>query len=377
MLVFLFFASAFGIVFTYAGYPALIALLARLRPRLVSRSPFEASTTLIMVAYNEENRIAQKIRNCLAQKYPGNLLRLLVVSDGSDDGTNAIVEEFAAEGVRLLAFSERRGKAACLNDAVAASSDEILVFCDVRQTIEDDAIGNLLENLADADVGAVSGELAFRSDEISDFGEGVDAYWRYEKFIRQKEAEFDSVVGVSGALYAMRRSLWQPIPDSTILDDVLIPMHVIAQGLRVVFDQRAIAWDRPSTAAADEERRKVRTLAGNFQLFTQNPGLLVPWRNPLFLQIVCHKLLRLLVPLLMLTALLSNALLAHRDGAWRMLLLMQLAVYGLAIAAILSARLRRIRLLRLLAAFFQLNGFVVLGLVEFLSNRDAHRWRSK
>ncbi|HET9032652.1 MAG TPA: glycosyltransferase family 2 protein [Dokdonella sp.] len=375
MLATLFFVSVFLIAFTYAGYPALIALLARLRPRGVSRSALDANTTIIMVAYNEEVRIADKIRNCLAQRYPRNLLHLLVVSDGSDDGTNAIVEGFAADGVRLLAFAERRGKAACLNDAVDASSDEILVFCDVRQTLVDNAVANLLENFADENVGAVSGELAFRSEEISDFGEGVDAYWRYEKFIRQKEAEFDSVVGVSGALYAMRRELWQPIPDSTILDDVLIPMHVVAQGRRVVFDQRAIAWDRPSAAAADEERRKVRTLAGNFQLFTHHPGLLVPWRNPLFLQTVCHKLLRLLVPLLMLAALLSNALLARESIGWRMLLLVQLAVYGLAIVATFSTRVRHNRLLRLLAAFFQLNGFVVLGLIEFLSNRDAHRWR--
>ena len=377
MLASLFFASALGIVFTYAGYPLIMAVLARLRPHKVLRSTLEVGVTIIMVAFNEEVRIAEKIRNCLTQSHPRSLLRLLVVSDGSDDRTNAIVEEFAADGVRLLAFAERRGKAACLNDAVAAASDDLLVFCDVRQTLDDDAVAHLLENFADDEVGAVSGELAFRSDEISDFGEGVDAYWRYEKFIRQQEATFASVVGVSGALYAMRRGLWQPIPDSTILDDVLIPMNVVTQGRRVVFDQRAIAWDRPSNAAADEKRRKVRTLAGNFQLFVQQPRFLLPGRNPLFLQLICHKLLRLLVPLMMLVALLSNAALARQGGFWRVTLLVQIAVYGLAIVAILSATLRQNRLLRLLAAFFQLNGFVVLGLIEFLSNRDAHRWRSK
>ena len=378
MLAILFFACACGIVFTYAGYPLLIALLARLRPRRVARSSQALGATIILVAFNEEKRIGEKIRNCLAQDSSQASLHLLVVSDGSDDRTNAIVEEFSDDRVRLLAFDQRRGKAACLNDAVAASNEEFLVFCDVRQTLEADAIAHLLENFADAEVGVVSGELAFRSDEISDFGEGVDAYWRYEKFIRQNEAAFSSVVGVSGALYAMRRSLWQPIPDSTILDDVLIPMNVIMQGRRVVFDQRAIAWDRPSTAAADEKRRKLRTLAGNFQLFRQHPRFLLPWRNPLFVQMFCHKVLRLIVPLMMLVALLSNAMLAAQGGPfWRAIFLMQVVVYGLAIAAMLSATLRRNRLLRLLAAFFQLNGFVVLGLVEYLGNRDAHRWRSK
>ncbi|MCB1577567.1 MAG: glycosyltransferase family 2 protein, partial [Xanthomonadales bacterium] len=217
----------------------------------------------------------------------------------------------------------------------------------------------------------------FRDDSISEFGEGVDAYWRYEKFIRQNEARFASVVGVSGALYAMRRSLWQPIPDSTILDDVLIPMNVVMQGYRVVFDPRAIAWDRPSVAAADEKRRKVRTLAGNFQLLAQHPRLLLPWRNPILLQLLCHKVLRLLVPALMLLALASNALLAPRSLFWKGLLAAQVGIHGLAIAGMLWPSLCRWRPIRLLVAFYQLNSFVVLGLVEFLRNRDAHRWRSR
>ncbi|MEZ5519962.1 MAG: glycosyltransferase family 2 protein [Dokdonella sp.] len=369
--------SAFGIVFTYAGYPLLIAALARLRPRPVRRAAQDADTTLVMVAFNEEQRIGEKIRNCLAQTYPPGRLRLLVASDGSDDGTAAIVGGFPPDRVELLEFAERRGKAACLNDAVAASTGEFLVFCDVRQTLDASAVASLLENFADPEVGAVSGELTFRDDSISDFGEGVDAYWRYEKFIRQNEAHFASVVGVSGALYAMRRSLWRPIPDSTILDDVLIPMNVVMQGYRVVFDPRAIAWDRPSVAAADEKRRKVRTLAGNFQLLAQHPRLLLPWRNPILLQLLCHKVLRLLVPALMLLALASNAWLAPRSLFWTALLAAQIGIHGLAIAGLFWPSLCRWRPIRLLVAFYQLNSFVVLGLVEFLCNRDAHRWRSR
>jgi poly-beta-1,6-N-acetyl-D-glucosamine synthase len=377
MLVVLFALSVAGILFTYAGYPLLISGLARLRPRPVRRQALREAASIVIVAFNEEQRIDAKIRNCLAQDHPAPLLHVLVASDGSDDRTNAIVEAHSGQAVKLLAFAQRRGKAACLNDAVAACTDEFIVFCDVRQTLETDAVRRLLENFADPDVGAVSGELVFREDSISDFGEGVDAYWRYEKFIRQKEAEFDSVVGVSGALYAMRRSLWKPIPESTILDDVLIPMTVAMQGRRVVFDHRALAWDRPSTAAAEERRRKVRTLAGNFQLLVQHPELLLPWRNPLFVQMLCHKVLRLLVPLMMVVALACNALLAPRGQPWSALLVVQLAGYVLAFSAMLSPALRRWRPLRLLASFFQLNGFVVLGFVEFLTNRNAHRWRSR
>ncbi|HSS06125.1 MAG TPA: glycosyltransferase family 2 protein, partial [Rhodanobacteraceae bacterium] len=208
------------------------------------------------------------------------------------------------------------------------------------------------------------------------FGEGMDAYWRYEKFIREKEGVVASTVGVSGALYALRRALWQPIPPETILDDVMIPMNVVVQGKRVLFDGRAIAWDRPSRTPARERVRKVRTLAGNFQLVALRPELLLPWRNPILFQFVCHKLLRLLVPLAMLAALASNALLAMRGEIWSILLIAQLAGYALAIAGLAAPALCRWLPVKLLATFVSLNAFVVMGFVDFLRNREAHLWRT-
>lgn len=375
MLALIFVLCVAGIGFTYAGYPLLLALVARLRPRPAQRGLAKGDVCVVIVAYNEADRIAAKLENCLAQDYAGGRVRVLLGSDGSDDQTVTIAQGFRSRGVEVLAFANRRGKAACLNDLLAACDSEFVVFCDVRQTLDPDAVRCLLENFADVQVGAVSGELAFRSDAIEGFGEGMDAYWRYEKFIRNREGLIASTVGVSGALYALRRDLWQPIPESTILDDVLIPMNVVLQGQRVIFDGRAVAWDKPSTQASEEKRRKVRTLAGNFQLFTRHPRLLSPWHNPVFLQTLCHKVLRLLVPALMVLALASNAVLAMHAGHWRILLLAQLAVHALAIAGCLSPSLARIRPVRLLAAFFQLNAFVVLGLFEFLFNRNAHRWR--
>lgn len=377
MLASIFVVSVAGILFTYAGYPIVLAFAARWFPKPILREPCAAPVTIVIVAYNEAARIAGKIRSCLAQDHPG-IVRVLVASDGSDDGTNEIVEALDHPNVYLFGFPERRGKAACLNDAVAACGDDFLVFTDVRQPLERDAVSQLLANFADPTIGAVSGELAFEADSIEGFGEGMDVYWRYEKFIRQKESAIGSVVGVSGALYALRRSLWKPIPSQTILDDVMIPMNVVMRGKRVVFEPRALAWDRPSTEADQEQRRKVRTLAGNFQLFALRPDFLLPGHNPLFVQMLCHKVLRLLVPLLMVTALLSSALLArHHERLWVILLAAQLCAYALAAAGIASAALRRWRPIRLLAAFSQLNLFAVLGFIEFVSNKDAHRWRSK
>lgn len=375
MLAEVFALSTAGIAFTYAGYPLLLAFAARHRERLAHRGPTSAPVTIVIVAYNEAERIGAKIENCLAQDYPGKL-RIVVASDGSDDATPDIVRRYADRSVHLFPFPERRGKAACLNDVLAACMDEFIVFCDVRQRLEPQAVASLLANFADPEVGAVSGELAFESDSVTGFGEGVDAYWRYEKWIRRNEARIDSVIGVSGALYALRRPLWQPIPPQTILDDVLVPMNVVLQGRRVVFEPQAVAWDRASTQAAQEKRRKVRTLAGNFQLLTLRPSLLLPWRNRLFVPFFCHKVLRLVVPLLMVAAFVSNLLIArHHDRLWTLLLLAQVVAYALALYGPRSTALQRRKPVRLLASFFQLNLCVVHGFVEFLTNRNAHRWR--
>ena len=362
--------------FAYAGYPLLLALWARIAPKPVARAAFTPPLTVVVIGHNEAAGIAAKIRSCLDQSYPADHLRVLVVSDGSTDGMTSAVRGCAGERVHLLEFDERRGKAACLNDAIAACTDDFLLLTDVRQPLDPGAAAFLLENFADDSVGAAGGELMFRTDDASGFGEGMDAYWRYEKFIREKEGVVASTVGVSGALYALRRALWRPIPPETILDDVMIPMNVVVQGKRVLFDGRAIAWDRPSRTPARERVRKVRTLAGNFQLVALRPELLLPWRNPILFQFVCHKLLRLLVPLAMLAALASNALLAMRGGIWSVLLIAQLAGYALAIAGLAAPALCRWLPVKLLATFVSLNAFVVMGFVDFLRNRDAHLWRT-
>jgi cellulose synthase/poly-beta-1,6-N-acetylglucosamine synthase-like glycosyltransferase len=380
MLVLLFAMSLALITFAYAGYPLLLAIRARLAPKPVARAPFTPPLTIVVVGHNEAAGIAAKIRSCLELRYPPERLRLLVVSDGSTDGMADVVRAATAADsrVRLLEFAERRGKAACLNDALAACADEFVLLTDVRQPLDPDAAACLLENFADATVGAAGGELVFRTDDATGFGEGMDAYWRYEKFIREKEGIVGSTVGVSGALYALRRALWRPIPPETILDDVMIPMNVVAQGRRVVFDSRAIAFDRPSPTPARERVRKVRTLAGNFQLVALRPDLLSPRRNPILFQFVCHKLLRLAVPLAMLLALACNALLAAGGGAfWRALLLAQVAGYAVAIAGLAAPALCRWLPVKLIATFVSLNAFVVMGFVDFLRNREAHLWRTQ
>lgn len=377
MLAPLFWGCVVLLVYTYFGYPALVGLWARLAPRpLASSSDDRPRVAVIVVARNEAGRIGAKIQTCLAQDYPADRLRVIVASDGSTDATEAIVRAFDPARVTLLAFAAPRGKAACLNDAVAACDEEVLVLTDARQRFDPEAVRHLVSDLADPTVGAVGGELVFEHVDAGGFAGGVDAYWRYETFIRRSQAAVHSSPGVSGALYALRRSCFRPIPANTILDDVAIPMQIVMQGKRVVFDGRARAYDTPSADVRRERLRKVRTLAGNFQLLTLYPQLLLPWRNPIVFQFVSHKVLRLAAPWAMVGALAANLLLAPRAPVYAAMLAAQAAFYALALAGTLIPASGRWIAFRLPATFVALNAFALLGLFEFATNRNAHLWRA-
>lgn len=368
--------SLLWVVYTFVGYPGLIWLAAKLRPRPNRRAAVAHDVAIVVVAFNEAARIASKIESCLEQDYKAAPLRVVVASDGSIDATAEIVGSFAKPKVMLLDFAARRGKAACLNDAIQACAESIIVLTDARQRLAPDAVSKLLENFADPVVGAVSGELVFEAVE-SDFGGGVDTYWRYEKFIRRNEAIVHSVAGATGALYAIRRSEFEPIPPNTILDDVLIPMNIVLRGRRAVFDERALAFDKPAQRADIERARKVRTLAGNFRLIAQRPQLINPLRNPIFVQFFSHKVMRLIAPYALLLLLLSNALIVltgSPSDIYVLLLSAQLVCYALAAIGMLWSASQRLVVVRLPAAFVQLNWFAVLGFVHFLRRGDAHLW---
>lgn len=364
------------LAYTYVGYPVAVALWARLFPRPVKRAPFEPAVAIVVVVHNEAGRVERKIATCLAQDYPADRLRIVIASDGSTDNTVALVESLGHRNVTVLPFASRRGKAACLNDAIATCTEEVVVLTDARQMLNPEAVRCLLENFADPTIGAVSGELMLVRDDMTPFGEGVDAYWRYEKFIRQREGLVHSAPGVTGALYALRRVCFQPISERTILDDVAIPMQAVRAGYRAIFDGRAHAYDQASKSPAQEQTRKVRTLAGNYQLMAMMPWLLVPFANPIFVQFVSHKVLRLVAPFAMIALLLANGALAVRGGAYAVFLAVQLAGYALPLAGRAVPAVAAWRLTKIASAFVLLNFYAVLGLVQFLSNREGHLWQS-
>jgi|JI10StandDraft_1071094.scaffolds.fasta_scaffold63978_2 cellulose synthase/poly-beta-1,6-N-acetylglucosamine synthase-like glycosyltransferase len=373
----LFWSAIALVIYTYIGYPVQLWLTSRLLPKPVQRGSQTPEVVMIVVGHNEAHRIEAKIRTCLNQDYPADKLSVLVVSDGSTDRTHDIVNGFNDAQVQLLACPTRRGKAACLNDGVAHTQAPIIVFTDARQRLHPQAVAKLVANFSDPSIGAVSGELEFEQDDGTPFAEGIGAYWLYEKFIRNREALTGSVVGVTGALYAIRRQCFNPIPAETILDDVAIPMLAAMQGWRVSFESGAMAYDAPSSDAAKEKIRKVRTLAGNFQLISLFEGLLNPWRNPLWGRFVAHKMLRLACPLALLIALLSHSVLAWSEpGFYRWSWFVHIAGYFALMAALAIPALQRNKVLRLAVTFAHLNVFVVLGFLSFMTQKQSHLWGS-
>jgi cellulose synthase/poly-beta-1,6-N-acetylglucosamine synthase-like glycosyltransferase len=369
------------VLYTYAGYPVLLALRACWRPApRVRKSDGHPRTTIVVVACDEEDHIDNKIRDCLSQDYPVGRLEIVVASDGSRDRTEEIVLSYASRGVRLIALPGPRGKPATLNDVVPLLQGDILVLTDARQRLDPNAVSALVRNLADPTVGAVSGELHIGGPTNSVTGGGVGAYWQFEKSIRRLEARVDSTVGVTGALYAIRRELFRPLPEKLILDDVAVPMYVVGAGYRVVFEPQARAFDSASATPAGEFRRKVRTLAGNLQLVLLQPWLLSPRENRLWWQLVSHKLARLAVPWALLALFVTGLMLAlsppNPPWLYSSAAVAQVVFYlaGL-VGWLLESRGRRSRVLSIAAAFILLNAAAAVAFFQFASGRSRVTWK--
>lgn len=373
IVIVVFWIAALLLGYTYVGYPALVLFLARVRPARIQRGGAQPTVTVVMTVYNGAGDLAAKLDNLSSLDYPPERLDIVVACDGCTDASAATARAHVGRAVTVLEFAERRGKAACLNDAVAVATGEVLLMVDVRQRLEVDALRRLVACLDDPSVGVVAGELRFEDPETG-FAASVDAYWKYEKAIRLAESASGSAIGVSGALYAVRRQLFPVVPAGTVLDDVFVPMEVLRAGYRVVLEEGAVAWDRPSQSSTQERGRKLRTLAGNFQLVSLSPWLLVPGVNPAWLRFVSHKLLRLLSPWLVLAFAAASVALAGFHGFYR------LAAVGLAVFALVVVLARVVPMMakllpvRLASAFAHMNLYAAQALFTWVGNRRLHLW---
>lgn len=364
-LEWVFWISLGGVAYTFLGYTILIVALARCFPRPTIKGEVKELplVSVVLVAFNERDRIRARLENLLAADYPRAKLEIVVVTDGSTDGTPALVKEFSDRNVLLLEQAERGGKAACLNVGVPAAKGEIVVLCDARQRFDSRTIPNLVANFADERVGAVSGELFIESSGSS-VGGGVDIYWKLEKIVRESEARLSSVIGATGAVYAIRRELFRPIPVDTLLDDVLIPLRIATEGHRVGFDPSATAYDPQTTDPVKEQRRKRRTLAGNFQLMFRYPGLMMPWRTGLWWQLISHKYSRVCAAWLLPLMFVSNALLSSKPF-YEWIFYGHCGFYLLAAMGSLFKGIKT-KLLSIPSGFVFLNLMSVLGLWDYI-----------
>ena len=374
MLLQLIFWLSLGLLaWTFAIYPALVILIAGRSFQRTRASSYRPRVTVVMVCYNEAARLPKRIDNLLNTDYPHELLDIVLVSDGSSDDTEDVVQQIGDPRLRLIARSERTGKAGCLNVGVEKAKGEIIVFCDARQTFNRQTIPRLIDRFPRdgkrMPIGAVSGRL-----EIAEGGggmaEGVGAYWKLERRLREAEGMLDSTIGCTGAVYAVRRELYRPIPDDTLLDDVVIPMQILCDGSRVVLEPYAHAFDPQELSSDREENRKRRTLAGNVQMLLRHPQWLLPWRNRCLIQLISHKYMRMAGPFCLLAAAVTNVLLlSHRF--YLLLGIVQLLCYVLALIGARGGP----RPARLAASFLFLNLQVVRGIYYYFFGNWRSGWK--
>jgi cellulose synthase/poly-beta-1,6-N-acetylglucosamine synthase-like glycosyltransferase len=370
------------LAYTYFGYPLVIGVLARAfpfarrrgRPGTAQgeRDRYQPRISILLPVYNGAGFLERKLQSLLDQDYPPEKIEVLVYSDGSTDDTDAVAARFSEHAgpqsrVKLIKGDGRHGKPHALNHISAIATGELLVLNDVRQPFNRGAVTALVEMMEDPSVGCASGNLVLEG------GAASGLYWRYENWIRRQESRFRSVVGMSGAIAIMRRADFERLDQDLILDDVWIPMRLRLRGQRVLFCEEAQAYD---SAFEDQQefRRKVRTLAGNYQLFARMPALLSPLSNPSWFETISHKVMRLLAPWFMGSLLISSAALAFGSSGLLalsagILLALQLGFY---LGALVGRRAGR--LAGVARTFMVLNLAAVVGLGRYLSGRQRVTW---
>lgn len=371
-----FWGAVLALAYLYAGYPLLVAWWARLFPKPVVRGETDDRITVMISCFGEKDRLVEKVGAVLRLPGADRIDQVLVGLDGEGDAVaRSLAERMGDRRVSVVAFPERRGKPAVLNDLMGLATGSVVLMMDVRQRLGDRTIPALLGRFADPSVGVVSGELVFVHD-LTDTAAavGIGAYWFYEKWIRKNEATYSSVPGATGALYAIRRTCLKPMPADLVLDDVVLPMQAVVEGWRCVFESDAVAYDVPVADVRRENIRKRRTIAGCIQLLFRRMRWLLPWVNPIAWSYGSHKILRVLSPWLLIAAAISCILLMG-NGLYVWLTGLQGVFYLAGAVALLGQRHRwRVPGIGVLGVFLALQGAILLAWWDWAWGRTRAAW---
>ncbi|RYC72123.1 glycosyltransferase family 2 protein [Spirosoma sordidisoli] len=383
------------VAYTYVGYGIVITILVALRRWIKGRRPLPADdsysppVTLIIPAYNEMDCLPAKLSNSRALDYPAGQLRFLFVTEGSTDGSTAYLEALRDAGdpqISVLGGTERAGKVAAMNQAMQHVSTPLVVFSDANTQLNARAIRNLVRHFYDENVGAVAGEKrieVFDAEAAAGAGEGL--YWKYESYLKRKDAELHTVVGAAGELFALRTRLYEPVETDTLLDDFMISLRIAGRGYRVEYEPDAYALERPSFSIVEEKKRKVRIAAGGFQSIRRLLYLLNGFRYGwLTFQYVSHRVLRWAVtPFLLPLIWLANLALVLgieplsplAYGFWVLLFIGQCAFYGAAwLGYRLEHRQLRVKVLFVPFYFTFMNGCAILGFQRYWRGNTSGIW---
>jgi cellulose synthase/poly-beta-1,6-N-acetylglucosamine synthase-like glycosyltransferase len=376
--VFVFWTCAALIAFVYAAYPILVWLLSRgideAEPREWGSEDEWPRLTLLIAAYNEEDVIAERVRNALAMDYPHDRLEIVIGLDGCTDATAAILRRLAHRPVRILEHSQRRGKATVLNEAMTEIESPIVLMSDANTQIDPQAARRLVRWFQNPQVGAVVGRLILTDPTSGRNADGL--YWKYETFLKRCEGRLGALLGANGAIYAIRRELYVPIPAETIIDDFVIPLLAkLRSACAIVYDCDAVAREETPPDVSAEFHRRVRIGAGGFQSIALLWRLLDPRRGWIAFTFLSHKVLRWLCPFFLIGLLAFNCFLLDR-AFFRWALVAQILFYGISLAAMFTPKGVSVpKPIRLLTMFTSMNAALLVGFVRWLRKRQNAAWK--
>lgn len=375
--ILVFWISVGVIMYSYVGFSLLLMVVGKLFARKVAKKDITPSVSLVIAAYNEANGIADKIENSLALDYPKDKLQIIVASDGSDDGTDAIVERYADKGIQLFSFP-RRGKIFALRDSVEKATGEILVFSDANTMYDQQAIRKLAANFADPEVGGVNGNQKHIKEKTKDnAGEGESLYWNYDKWLKESETLTGSIVSADGAIYAIRKSLFQMPSSTAVTDDFAISTAVVEQGYRLVYENQALAYEPPMPNAEKEFSRKVRIMNRGLRGVIMRKKLLNPFQYGFYsLTLFSHKVLRRLVPFFLIFLFIASLMLSGVSAFYMLAAAAQIAFYGWAIISyfLRSTAIGRRKVFYIPFFYCLANAAAFVAIVNLLSGKRIEFW---